>query len=193
MGALFFGLSTCPPKCLCTCLLSSVTHWAWQSLISVFSHALPPHIVFLTLKKNLGYLMCRSAQTWPGRAALTMEESNTSPRSPWGSAGRCHLSANQKKLKNSQSEKKSVFCICCIWVRFNPATNENKASWNCAWTIFRKFSFTWGNHLSSEHQSSTKSKSSPVLMLQQIHNALTQAMTTWLQLENISQIISISF
>ena len=24
MGALFFGLSTCPPKCLCTCLTKGV-------------------------------------------------------------------------------------------------------------------------------------------------------------------------
>ena len=52
---------------------------------------------FSRWKKTLGYLMCRSAQTWPGRAALTMEESNTSPRIPWGSAVRCHLSANQNK------------------------------------------------------------------------------------------------
>ena len=35
--------------------------------------------------------------------------------------------ANQKKR------------ISCIWVRFNPATNENKASWNCGRLIFRKF------------------------------------------------------
>src|SRR4029434_11240261 len=50
---------------------------------------------------------------------------------------------NQSKkrngLHNSQSEKKRIFCNCCIWVRFNPATNENKASWNCARLIFRKF------------------------------------------------------
>src|SRR4029434_3670830 len=39
--------------------------------------------------------------------------------------------ANQKKTY--------IFCICCIWVRFNSATNENKASWNCARLIFRKF------------------------------------------------------
>jgi len=24
LGALFFGLSTCPPKCLCTCLVGSI-------------------------------------------------------------------------------------------------------------------------------------------------------------------------
>ena len=49
---------------------------------------------FSRWKKTLGYLMCRSAQTWPGCAALTMEESSTSPRIPWNSAVRCHLSAN---------------------------------------------------------------------------------------------------
>jgi len=32
--------------------LSSLTHWRWQSRFSVFCHELPPHIVFLTLKKN---------------------------------------------------------------------------------------------------------------------------------------------
>src|SRR4029434_3880890 len=86
--------------------------------------------------------MCGSAQTCPGRAALTMEESGTSSRIPWSSAVRCHLSANQKKrvgLHYRQSEKNDICCICCIWVSFNPATNENKASWNCARLIFRKF------------------------------------------------------
>src|SRR4029434_7237316 len=93
-----------------------------------------------------------------------------------------HQGATDPRLKtpglhNSQSEKKSVFCICCIWVRFNLATNENKASWNCARLIFRKFrSPEETTELSSEHQSSTKSKSSPVLMLQQIHNGLTQVL-----------------
>jgi len=40
------------------CHALSVTH-------SVLTHALPPHIVFLTLKKTrqLNVLMCRSAQT----------------------------------------------------------------------------------------------------------------------------------
>src|SRR4029434_1823210 len=87
------------------------------------------------------------------------------------------LSKKKNVLHNSQSEK----YICCIWGRFYPRTNENKPPWNSARLIFRKFR-------SPEDQSSTKSKASPVLMLQQIHNGLTQAMTTWLQLENITQI-----
>ena len=109
---------------------------SFRSLITHSRHT----SYFSRWKKTLGYLMCRSAQTWPGRAALTMKATSTSTRIPWSSAVRCR-SANQKKngLHNSQSEKKRIFCICCIWVRFNPATNENKASWNCAWLIFRKF------------------------------------------------------
>src|SRR4029434_8612656 len=54
--------------------------------------------------------------------------------SPWRnqarlpeSPGVLPLGANYQPIR-----KKSVFCICCIWVRFNPATNENKASCNCA-------------------------------------------------------------
>jgi len=45
---------------------------------------------------------------------------------------------------NSQSEKKR---ICCIWVRFNPATNKakNKASWNCARLISESFVLRGGD------------------------------------------------
>jgi len=74
--------------------LSSVTHWAWDSRISVLNHALPPHIVFLTLKKTLLFnvLMCRSEQTW---AALPSPWRNQALL--WSSAVRSHLSTNQKK------------------------------------------------------------------------------------------------
>src|SRR4029434_2976037 len=61
-----------------------------------------------------------------------MEESSTSPRVfPLGAT---YQPIKKNGLYNSQSEKTYL-----LWVRFNTATNENKASWNCGRLIFRKF------------------------------------------------------
>src|SRR4029434_11250423 len=107
-------------------------------LISVFNRALPPHIVFLTLKKNsrlFNVPQCAN-MTW----LRCPDHRGIKHVSPNPLEFCCEVPIiTQSKNKNSQSEKKSVFCICCIGVRFNPATNENKASWNCARLIFRKF------------------------------------------------------
>src|SRR4029434_7599652 len=95
------------------------------SRISVFNHALPPHIVFLTLKKNsrLFNVPQRANMTWP--------------RCPHH-GGIKHVSPNLLGLccevpRISQSKEKMGYTIAnpkkrifCIWVRFHPATNEIK-------------------------------------------------------------------
>src|SRR4029434_7938266 len=112
---------------------------AEQSLMCVFTHACPPHIVFLTLKKDsrLVNVPQRANMTWP-RCPHHGGIKHVSPN-PQEFCRELPLISQSKKsngLQNSQSEKKRIFCI---WVRFHPATNENKASWNCARLIFRKF------------------------------------------------------
>src|SRR4029434_5825120 len=109
------------------------------SLISVFNHALPPHIVFLTLKKNsrLFNVQQRVNMTWP-RCPHHGGIKHVSPTHQEFCRELPLISQSKKKNWPTAEpiREKRIFCIC---VRFHPATNENKASWNCARLIFRKF------------------------------------------------------